>query len=661
MYERFREATAVRGVLLALLLANLAGLAAVAQLVDAATAVKGAYTTAGLVAALVVVETGRHRGDAGLALPDVPPRWALKVVVLVAALSVVVLRLGGPSRLVLAVLVPLGYVALFYQYLRADEVGGSMLGQLGLLFATLGAVRYETTHFYFGNGDLVSHSAWTRDLVATGAADHLPTGYETFPGLHVASGVLSSIAGFGANDAILVLGVCSFGVLLATVFLFFDRYTGQSSTAFLAVVFLSVSSTFVYYSTYFFPQSLAIALLFAVFYLATTAGATVRREEYLVWLSVVGAALLTHHFTFVVTLPIVVVLLGYDLASRLASSPPDVGEAGLGTWLRGTSVPGSDASAARVHSVLLSAPYLLAGAKWTLFDREFLSGFVELAGQVLAETLSGGTTGADATVTVYLGTSPPDPLAAAVRSLASVDGVHQAAVFAAIVVGALAVLFADRGDPTVRTLAVIGAGGSLFLLALPVEVFTGQRLALPFAAFVFFLAALGVEWVLDRARGAQVLPVVALVALLAATGPLVAMADVGDHAREPQPRGEYGESEFRQLSAAAEFVRRNDAERVTSFNVDRSVYAYYEHSRPEPNLARTEHSPSDSLEVTEGTLRAPDAILYNENWADHRLRHDASDESLVGRHALVSEAWLAEYTAAHDTTYDAGEVGIVAS
>lgn len=636
------------------------GLVAVAAVLDLGTAVKAAYTTLGLLLALALVELGRRGESDGSSGGLLPRRWAIKGVVAVAAISVAWLQVFEVAWPVLVGPIPLGYVLLYLQFAEMDGVDGALLAQLGLLFAVTSHVKLASTHFYHGYQDLIVHSAWTEGLVETGELDHLSSFYDTFPGLHVSSGSLSVVSGLAVNDAILVLGLCSFVALLATIYAFLDRFTGLRSVAFLAVLFLSVSEGFVFYSNYFFPQSLGLTFVFVILFVATSEGDDVARPTYVPWAIVTVAVLLTHHFTFVLMLPIVGVLLAYEAWLRLDRPDPldrsDLGDCNeTEAALQLDRLPRS-----RVHPTLVVTPFVLAVSKWMVFDREFLRGLLGLSSRI-ASSLPGRGTGADASAsTFYLGLPPVDRVTVgnAVEWLAGVDGVY-ATVLVALFATGLAALAVERRPrhPTVP-LAIVALCGSVLVFETPVSIATGHRLALPFAVFVLFVGAYGVHWATGDASGRRVVPVAVLVFLFAASGPVIAMHDVENHTAVRESSGEYTPAEYEQLQSTVEFVDLHQATSVASFRTERNMFQYLHPDMTIPVHDYDGTRLSTDIRVANETLVSPEPILYNEDWSNHRLTY-AHDDTPYDHSVLVSRSWLEEFQASGNHTYDAGTIGIV--
>lgn len=649
---RLLFALAIAGTCLALVV--------LATVLEAGTVVKASYTVVGLLLALVFVEIGRHGESDGPTGGLVPRRWAIKGVVAVAAISVAWLQVFEVAWPVLVGPIPLGYVLLYLQFAEMDDVDGALLAQLGLLFAVTSHVKLASTYFYHSYQDLIFHTAWTDGLVETGDLDHLSSFYDTFPGLHVSSGSLSVVAGLPVNDAILVLGLCSFAALLATIYAFLDRFTGLRSVAFLAVLFLSVSEQFVFYSNYFFPQSLGLTFLFVILFVATSEAGDVARATYVPWAIVTVALLLTHHFTFVLMLPIVGVLLAYEAWLRL-DRPDPLDRFELGDRSKTEAALLRDRlPRSRVNPTLVVTPFVLAVSKWMVFDREFLRGMLGLSSQI-ATSLPGRGTGADASAsTFYLGLPPVDrvTVANAVEWLAGVDGVYATVLVALFATGLVALVVERRPRHPAVPLAIVALCGSVLVFETPVSIATGHRLAVPFAVFVLFVGAYGVHWATGDASGRRVVPVAILVFLFAASGPVMAMHDVENHTALPESSGEYTQAEYEQLQSTTEFVDQHQAAPVASFRTERHMFQYLHPWMSIPVHDYNGTRLSDDLRVANETLVSPEPILYNEDWANHRITY-AHDDTPYDYSVLLSRSWLEEYQASGNHTYDAGTIGIV--
>jgi hypothetical protein len=176
-----------------------------------------------------------------------------------------------------------------------------------------------------------------------------------------------------------------------------------------------------------------------------------------------------------------------------------------------------------------------------------------------------------------------------------------------------------------------------------------QRIALVFTPFVSLLAAGGIKWLLDDIAAEQALPVLLVVCLFTAVGPLMATEDVVTYPGESASmQASISESEYEQLESTSAFIDGHfsgDGDEVSTLQVMRQMLGTF-----------GIQADSDIL-VKGSELRSPDTVLYNENWPRSRLRYGG--ETAYLRYIIMSNAWLDGHINRGSKVYTGGTISLV--
>ena len=292
--------------------------------IDPVVGIRGAYAVIGLVLGAVVYygydtatadTTGEHRR-----------RWAAKGVYLTVLAALSAAAVTETRLLALVSLLPVGYLLLALQ-LRADHSPRRVLPQIASLFAVPPASKYLTTGFYFGDGDVLFHVLHIEQVLARGtvAAIQGPVDqYRIFPGLHLLTGSVRLFTDLSAYDALLGSGILTYALFVVPMMYLlglavFRRVDLAAFVALGTTVVYSIS----FQASYFFPQSLAVPLLlFFLFIMLRTpiSGKGHKTEWTTVSVLLLVGTLFTHHLSFILLTPVVLVLGGTTLAFSAVGS-----------------------------------------------------------------------------------------------------------------------------------------------------------------------------------------------------------------------------------------------------------------------------------------------------------------------------------------------------
>jgi len=597
-------------------------------LASVSTAVRAAFL---VVAALVSLPSYYWTRDSRDTAPDhtgLSERTRVKsLLVLAAAATAGTVVLGG--RLVpVGLFLVVGY-ALVVSQIRPGATSSLVVLQAGVLFAVPLLGTYLDTGVFFGGGDTFGHLRAVNALVAEESIRGIVNaeiGYGNYPAYHLVVGTLKVVGGLPTYESILAVGVVLSSFLVAFAYLaaagLFERHDVVLGVS----VAVSVLSPLGYYALYYFPQSLAVFLLFVGLFLyvrlqATTTVASGRRYTVLV-VTLVALMAVTHHLTYLFFVAILATGIVLVAVRRLLSD-------------RGV-VPPSERRRERRFGVAFPLLFGVVSllSYWIYGPSIFLNRFV-------ARLEEAG--GSDSVGLVLFGVQPVEDLALAVGWLTSVDALYVSLLAAMILVSVYELL--DHPGQYRRAAVPVGLGvlSALTLLPLPVSIPGLRRFAVVATVFVVLPVGVAVARI-ARADSRTLVALVVIVSVLGATGPFVAptgndLDGVGVEERRIQVA--YSEQEYEELSAASGFPT-SDARLSTRFLTLRAMA-----------VRGMSTNRLGTLRVTErAVLGAPGLVLLREQWTDHYVT------ARGGRFAVSPRRYRAT-VARHDKVYQAGGVTVV--
>jgi len=586
---------------------------------DTTIVVQGSYALIGLLLAAVAYH--KLSAESRTVSPNRRRRArAAKGVGIVLFLSVSFTVLTGTRALVLLVGVPLGYLLLAVQYVN-DQPPSRLVPQIAAVFALSPLTKHATTAFYWGNGDLLKREGEIRRLLSSGHLSGIDTLYEFFPGLHLLTGTASLVSGLTTHDAMLLAGIVTYTAVIGAAYVIARQVTGSTRLAIAITFGLSLLRPIHFYTTYFYSQSLAIALAVFVLLLVFKRTEEQSRSVDAALLLCLFAIVITHHFSLVLLAPLVAVL----------------------------GVVGVLNSRDAVTGVRFVMPLVILGvvavAYWAYRGWAFWF-FVQLISAVyvvLPNILGVFSAGSGEQIITTLGTTAPT---ASLQSIVAYPPYVYLIVLVAMFVLGMVVSMEDyRQVLPFASLLVAGilAAGLMFETPVSLKGLKRARLAwtLPFA----FVVGLGI-FRLKQTSWSQMgkLALACSLVVAGAAAPMAAADDLGSFSQNPRPQAAYDESEYKQMAASAEFSDRY-GERVTSLWIATLTYESFGATAVEsPGI-------DDSGIRVDGGL-----FLYRNQWTNHRVMYATNKRDLAPMY--ISERYLQNAIASENEVYATGQVGL---
>lgn len=609
-------------------------------------AIKGSYLLIGLLLAAALFR-GRVESDRDYQPPDHLSRWSIKVIIILVFSSYI---LAYVTRIRLGIIVMtllLGYSLIAYQMLFT-EVTKAIVPQIGMLFTVSPVTKYLTTGFYFGETDLFGHVRAVELLYQTGRFESIriayPT-YESFPALHIIAGAISSFTGLPAYDSLMILGILTYTIVTIVVFYLCQTIFVRSKSITITLVF-SILSVIHSYTSYFFPQALATALIIFLLYVMIRRQSVPDLESPFLSLSIIlltMSLIFTHHVTQIIFAGLVGVLY---VPSVLRTT--EFGrQSNLNKFL--------PSSTSILFALTSGITYLFVISPTTVnYFAQFTTDIID--------TLFVSDTGGGREV-VGLGTEIPyhTPLIA-IKSVFYIDGLYYIGLTTLFIVGLMTIVIFYNQYLKVAGIVLVGIGSSLTILKTPLPN-TLSRLSLPLAFFFSVIAGIGL-WQLIRSesnskgRGVsegiskRQVAIFVLIVSVSITGPLVAGDDLYElHAgpnlwetySTPEPQVEFSEQELHEFEAMIQYVDQQNSD-VTMLWVSREASGRFGNEK--------HITPTD---ISEEGIRANSPLVYRTNWTNHQVGYETDDLGTLS----IADWWLDREIGASNKVYTAGKVGIV--
>lgn len=609
-------------------------------------AIKGSYLLIGIMLAAILYQE-QTKPEVDNQPTDHLGRWSIKIIsILIISAYIVTYVIGARLEMVVLTLM-LGYSLVAYQILFAT-VTKALVPQIALLFTVGPVTKYLSTGFYFGATDLLGHVRAVELLYQTGRLESIARAYSTydsFPALHILSGAISSFTGLSAYDSLIILGIFTYTVVTIAVFYLSQSIFSLSKSIMITLVF-SVLSVVHNYTTYFFPQALATALIIFLIYITIRRQSVPDSEYPLLSLAAVLVSIcvvITHHVTQLILAGLVSALY----------APSILRATGLGQRLRvNRNLP-------RFIPILFA---LTAGITYLfIISPTTVNYFAQFTTDII-DTLFVSDTGGGRAV-VGLGTEIPyHTPRIAVKSLLSIDGVYYIGITALFSVGVVVTVVAYDQYANVAGLTLLGIGSSLAVLKTPLPD-TVSRLSLPLAFFFSIIVGVGLwqlvgkdsasnettRWKgLNKKRAA----VFTLIVLVGTTGPLVAADDLyGLHAgpnlwetySTPEQQVEFSEQELDEFETMVQYVDQHTSE-ATMLWVSREASDRF---GGEERRAPTH--------ISEEGIRTDSPLVYRTNWINHQVGYETDELGTL----MIADWWLDREIDASNKVYTTGMVGVV--
>lgn len=532
----------------------------------------------------------------------------LKIILSASLITIAFAFLGIPRFYILLGFYSVGLITLCisFRHQMNPKIGVS---SIFLLFIVNPLTKYINTAFYFGGGDIFDHTRYIRELHTGYISSMSNYAYSRLPTLHVFTSIFSNVSGLSSYDSLLILGIFIYsGIVVLSTIIGKDIY-GDKNALFVPLGFILIPPTH-YFSTNFYPQSLAVAYLVTLlaFYLYA------EKHPRIKWaIPVTGAAtVLTHHLT-----PIFAgfVLFGFWTYHKL----PITNTKGLQWGILVTISLASIAYNAFTHS----------------FYNTLASFSVLLVKGVSVASEEGQTGPLQFGVNLEIST-----IQTALHSLITVGSFHQIALVGIIALS-LVVLF-DRWYDLNRRAPIFLSGvlGSTLIVQLPFKIPFSHRLGHLMSPFVAIFISLGIWRALDSKSKIRVLIAIFLVSTAGIASVLVVADDIRYEGDNNLMQNSYDKSEWVQLQSAAKF---GEDSTPTVFWISREAFLYLGTSTAAPTDAS-----NNGIQIERGLL------LVRDNWTKHRVGIKAENSSL--KKSIIGEETLEHEKTKHTKVYDAGEI-----
>ncbi|WP_434530798.1 hypothetical protein ACODNH_18810 [Haloarcula sp. NS06] len=537
---------------------------------------------------------------------------------------------------VLVMILPVGYSLLIIQ-LYAKPSPKYVLPQILSLFSVDLVTKFLSTDFYFGRGDIPKHVHYTDLIISSGTWRTIPetSFYHFFPGLQTLAGSVSLLTNFSPYSSLVLIGICVYIVVVITVYLLAQMLFDSELIPVCIALGVTMLDPIHRYSVYFYPQSLAVALISIIILVAfkyNSAGPRRYLTGLILSSPIVVALWFTHHLTVVLFVPMVLLLtICPIILNHLYTS---------GSTVRPQVVPIAS----------LAAGSIIYWLWQDVFYETLISAFFDV--------ISGGKAATDAGAGAkleLLGVQIPETTVSdALISLLSPGGVYNIMLVAALAFSATILLdksseYRRAGGPI-----VVGLFGSILMLRLPIDLHGSARLQLPFSLFVAFVLGIGLYQVLTNSKIKRALPAIVVFVLLSTAGAAVAAddlyalqsgPDLWERQTTPDPQKDFSHAEMQSFRLSSGFIQRNDASVSTDWHTSIGLMRY--------------GTESESFVIENSSIRSDEELLmYRQRWVDHSIRLIPERRSLVT--LVVAENWQKDLTTSENKIYTTGEIGMMA-
>lgn len=581
----------------------------------------GLYTLGGALVAWFI-----YRDTDGPPLPEVATDRLFRLAIIILCAGIVISSLTKAKVFPLLLVTVTGYAILSLQIICRPTLLDTeqTLATLLALFAFIPLSKILTIEFYFGSGDIPSHVRAVQELLASGSVAAISQrGYDAFPGLHIITGSLSDIIGVTPHDSLLILGLFVYVWFLLLVYLLVRRVVGNDHIALFSAIVLSTMPAFSYFSSYFFPQSFAVPVLVCLFLVLHMYGATGRTEFVVISYFLVGAAVISHHFSIVVVLPILL---------------------SMALLVRGINGTGNT----ETRPSLRLSPLIVAGlvtlGYWVYVGEQFIIAFTGYSAGVLSEPLfsSGGEelrTTYNYGSEVFYGMQSADGL---FEQLLVYSNLYYLAVFSLFTLG---LVYAMRNRERYRRITpwlVISIASGAFLFKTPLVFKSIQRVN--HGLVTFFVLILGIGLFVAVSERARVTAAV-VVLILGVTGPVVAADNLYSIHSEAQPQTDFSENEYAQLSAVSTFSKNYEPS-ISTFWATRRMLFHFGVAVPGRVELRYQKMSIDG-----------GAFLYRTKWAKHKVF--VKENPIYFNKATMAADWLNTAVNSSNKVYASGKMGLL--
>ncbi|WP_115865077.1 hypothetical protein [Halorussus litoreus] len=591
------------------------------------TAIRAVFlVVAFLTSVAVFYATNRADGGDGTDAPEREIRgsdWTYaKILTIAAGLAICATVWLGSRAPWVAAFLGLGYLAVAYQ-LRRDAAPTALLYELVLLFAVPLFAKFLTTGLYFGGGDVLRHVTFVNRMLDAGSVLAIqPSAYWMYPGFHLLVGSFAELLGLTTYDAMVLTGLVAYSALVPLVYLTVRALWGDEAVAFGTVIAFTLLLVLKPYVLAFYPQALAVAMLFVGVYLnaslftAETARAARRYAAVVPLLAVAMAT--THHLTFVIALVPLGLLLGLLVVQRGVAASD----------FRSALSRASNVQVVYAFPLLIAAVVLFA--YWLYTPSIFLTRMVGGLVTFFVLTTGGGEGGGIFLYGVGLVT---DDVRTAIRWLYSPDGIYYALLSGLLLVAFYETVQHWRRHLDRMPLLATGLILSGLLLPLPLPVPWLDRIRLLVAIVAVFPLGVALSRLARTNPRYPRYAVGALVLIAAGASASFAAPVARDldslHTDKQRVQIEYGEREYRTVQSLSSFLDDHAATTNTGTQLIRNTF-----------LSEGYRGSSIGLSPEEdGMSAAAGLMIVREEWTDHKLLLvDGSQVTISDDRFAVAEA-----------------------
>lgn len=609
--------------------------------------IKSGYVFIGLLIALIVYDhnsrtTTKGRSITGLKSYSLPLRTSVYFISLCSLIVVggvpLVSGIGVSTArtFVLLLALPVGYGMVMIQTYEKPSPK-HILPQILSLFSLDLVTKVLATDFYFGRGDIPKHVHYTDLIVTTGTWRTIPQNslYHFFPGLQTLVGSVSLLTGLSPYHSLVVTGICSYLVVVLAIYLLAQALFDDDLIPICVALGVTMLGPIHRYSVYFYPQSLAVALISVIVAAAfkySSAGPRRYLRGLVLSSPIVVAVWFTHHLSIVFFVPIILVLTVSPIVVNRISGAVRVAQ----------------------PQVVPLALLIVGSVTYWLYNDVFYLTLIHAFVDVTTSAEAASSSGAGARI-VSLGSRIPDPtISDALISLFSPGGVYYITLVAVLAFSTIVLLSKSSEYRRAGGPIIMGLLGSIFMIRLPIDLYGITRAQLPLGLFTAFVLGIGLYRILTASRMRQALPGILVFVLLSTAGPAVAAddlyalhsgPDLWERQTVPEPQKDFTEAEMESFRLSSEFMRQNDASVSTDWHTTIGLSRY--------------GAESESFVIENETIRSDEELLmYRQRWDDHSVRLIPERRSLVT--LVVSERWLDGLIANENKVYTTGEVGMIA-
>ena len=539
---------------------------------------------------------------------------------------------------------PIGYLLVTLQ-IRWQAPSTWVLAQLSALFAFSPVLQYVTTDFYFDRGDTAVHVYWTDLVVAEGTWQAIPESshYLDFPGFHLLLASVSVLGHVAPYDVYILVGILCLSSLIWLTYCFAKRTIDGRVTALFIALGLTVLAPIVGHTTYLYPQAFAVMILYYLLYIAFRVGDDTTPGGYAILSFYLGALLVvSHHLTAVLLLPVVLVFNAVPVVIR---------------WWANTGSVAFDQSEIHRPWTAPLVGYVVASVLYWVYRETFIGAFIDSLQVIISGQLFAEGDGQDVIPIQTLGYHLPPPTSwDAATSLVSPEGLYQITLLCLLALGSITILRRWRTYRAGLLILLLGIGGSILFLRIPLSIPGLNRLALVFSVFVAFVVGIGLTHFLATSAPTPTsfVPVLIVLLVLSTATPILAANDLyalhaGPSLWENQPtpdlQREFTDEEMDGMERAALFLQRAETVPATDW-----------HSQVGMNRYGTE---TEMMVVGDGQIQTEShLLLYRQRWTDHSLFLTPAQLSFI--RVVIGDEWKDDLVATEHKVYSTGEVGMLA-